>query len=79
MDLEITDRKAKNLRAQAISQESGFYWFEAFLRRPEIISLLDTQVDGTFSAMNALRGYRKVMKNNSKSTINYSAFHPGLL
>lgn len=73
MDLEIPgDRKGKNMRVQVISRESSFYWFESLLRRPEIISLLDTQVDGTFSAMNALKGYRKVMKNNSKSTINYS-------
>ena len=28
----------------------SFYWFESFLRWPEIISLLGTQVDGTFSA-----------------------------
>ena len=28
----------------------SFYWFESFLRWPEILSLLGTQVDGTFSA-----------------------------
>lgn len=49
-----------------------FFWFESFLRRPEIVSLLDTQVDGPSSAMNALKGYRKVLENNSKSKISYS-------
>lgn len=58
VDMEITGDREKAQEAKVFPRVFNCYWFESFLRRPEMISLLETQVDGTFTAVNALERFR---------------------